>query len=122
MIRQPMPLLIWLILFLDALRGRRPMERSREEQAAVDAETASLRLFHFDACPYCRKVRRDIRLLGLKLPASDIKLDQEAREALIHGGGKKQVPCLRIEEPGRVRWLYESADITSYLRARFART
>ncbi len=29
-----------------------------------------------------------------------------------------QVPCLRIEEGERVRWLYESADIIAYLKKR----
>ncbi len=36
---------------------------------------------------------------------------------LIAGGGKSQVPCLRIEtENGDVRWLYESIDIVRYLK------
>ena len=33
------------------------------------------------------------------------------------GGGKRQVPCLRIEAtPGEVQWLYESMDIIAYLQ------
>jgi glutathione S-transferase len=37
---------------------------------------------------------------------------------LIAGGGKDQVPCLRIEnDDGDVRWLYESIDIVRYLKA-----
>ena len=36
---------------------------------------------------------------------------------LIAGGGKNQVPCLRIETgSGDVRWLYESIDIVRYLK------
>lgn len=41
----------------------------------------------------------------------------EFKTELISGGGKKQVPCLRIEtENNEARWLYESADIIRYLR------
>jgi len=37
---------------------------------------------------------------------------------LIAGGGKSQVPCLRIEgENGEVRWMYESTDIVRYLKS-----
>ena len=33
------------------------------------------------------------------------------------GGGKRRVPCLRIEAtPGEVQWLYESMDIIAYLQ------
>jgi len=38
------------------------------------------------------------------------------RDNLIDGGGKSQVPCLRIEsEDGAVQWMYESRDIINYL-------
>ena len=37
---------------------------------------------------------------------------------LIAGGGKSQVPCLRIEdEKGDVSWMYESLDIIRYLKS-----
>jgi glutaredoxin len=115
-----MPVLIWFILLSDALLGRRPIRRAAEEQARIDRESASLRLYHFAACPYCRKVRRDIRLMGLTIEMADIKRDAAAKATLVAGGGKKQVPALRIEEPSGVRWMYESRDISSYLRERFA--
>jgi glutaredoxin len=110
-----MPVLIWFILLSDALLGRKPIRRNGEEQARVDRESGGLRLYHFAACPYCRKVRRDIRLMGLTIEMADIKRDPSAKAALVAGGGKKQVPALRIEEPSGVRWLYESRE----LRERF---
>jgi glutaredoxin len=116
-----MPILVWLILAWDALTGRRPLARDAATQARVDKETAKLALYHFAACPYCRKVRRDIRLLGLDIEQRDIKQDRARRDELVAGGGKKQVPCLRVVEPdGAVRWIYESRDITRYLTSRFA--
>ena len=116
-----MPVLVYLILLWDRLTGRRPVARPAAEQARVDGETRSLALYHFQACPYCRKVRRDIRLLGLDIDMRDIKREPARRDELVAGGGKKQVPCLRVAEPdGRVRWMYESRHITRYLRDRFA--
>jgi glutaredoxin len=116
-----MPILVYFILLWDKLTGRRPLARSAAEQARVDDATRSLALYHFAACPYCRKTRRDIRLLGLGIEERDIKREPARKAELVAGGGKRQVPCLRIEEPdGTVRWMYESRAITDYLRGRFA--
>ena len=115
-----MPIAIWFILAMDALLGRKPKTRVGGEQARVASETKALHFYHFAACPFCRKVRRDIRLLGLDIEMSDIKRDTNAHGRLVAGGGKKQVPCLRIEEAGGVRWLYETRDIGAYLHNRFA--
>jgi len=42
--------------------------------------------------------------------------DREHAKALIEGGGKTQVPCLRIEgSDGEVQWMYESDDIIRFL-------
>jgi glutaredoxin len=115
-----MPIAIYFILLADLLLGRKPKVRSTEEQARVDERAKGLRLYHFEACPYCRRTRRDIRLLNVPIVQVDIKREPGAREALVAGGGKKQVPCLRIEEGGTTRWMYESRDIAEYLRGRFA--
>jgi glutaredoxin len=115
-----MPILVYFILLWDTLSGRRPLARSADEQARVDGEAGQLALYHFEMCPYCRKARRDIRLLGLHIEQRDIKKDPARRAELVAGGGKVQVPCLRISEPdGSVRWMYESRDIGRYLRQRF---
>jgi glutathione S-transferase len=116
-----MPILVWLILAWDALTGRKPVVRSGDEQTLVDRETAKLSLYHFRACPYCRKVRRDLRLWRLHLPAYDVRRDPSRLAELMAGGGKKQVPCLRIvEDDGTVHWMYESRAIGGYLVRRFA--
>ncbi len=55
---------------------------------------------------------------GLKIPLKDILFEPANSADLIAGGGKNQVPCLRIKnEDGEVRWLYESIDIVRYLKA-----
>ena len=41
--------------------------------------------------------------------------DKKNQAALIAGGGKGQVPCLRIDDgSGNVQWMYESDDIIRY--------
>lgn len=43
--------------------------------------------------------------------------DSENRSDLIQGGGRSQVPCLKIESTsGEIEWMYESDDIIRYLR------
>lgn len=57
---------------------------------------------------------------GLKIPLKEILLHPNNKSELIAGGGKGQVPCLRVEKQnGSVEWMYESVDIIRYLSARF---
>ncbi len=75
-------------------------------------------LYYFSTCPYCIFVRLAMLWWGLKVPLKDIMFNAGNSADLIAGGGKNQVPCLRIEnEVGDVRWLYESIDIVRYLKA-----
>lgn len=62
-------------------------------------------------------VRLALWWLGLKVPLRDVMFHSEHNAELVAGGGKGQVPCLRIENAGgEVRWMYESIDIISYLK------
>ena len=75
------------------------------------------RLYYFAICPYCIKVRLALWLMGIALPLREILLHPDNKAELIAGGGKQQVPCLRIEqEKGVVQWLYESGDIIRYMK------
>ena len=74
-------------------------------------------LFYFATCPYCIKVRLALRWMGIKLPLKDILFSSANKAELVAGGGKEQVPCLRIEhEKGDVQWMYESGEIIQYLK------
>lgn len=98
----------------------RPIQRSTEAQAAVDARTAKLALYHFPTCPFCIKVRRVTRRLALNIALRDARNDAAARAALLAGGGKPQVPCLHIvAADGSETWLYESDAINAYLEREF---
>lgn len=79
-------------------------------------------LYYFNTCPYCIKVRLALWCLGLKIPLRNINTQASNKTDLLAGGGKNQVPCLRIESAsGGIRWLYESNDIIRYLKAEFVK-
>jgi len=108
-----------LIVFINFVTRPRPMQRSEEEQARVNEEASSLTLYQFYACPFCVRTRRAIHRLNLPIETRDAQNDPVDRQALKDGGGKIKVPCLRIEEAGETRWMYESRDIIAYLEDRF---
>jgi len=109
-----------LILFFHWVFTPRSIVRAPEVQAAIDAQTNSLILYQYEACPLCVKVRRAMKRHALTIETRDAKRNPAAREELLAGGGELQVPCLRIEEGnGGYRWMYESADIIRYLEERF---
>lgn len=113
-----------LILTLNAVFPPRPAQRSPERQAQADAMTAGMILYHFEACPFCVKVRRMIIRLGLKIELRDVRKNPQFEKELMEGGKEYQVPCLKIpannEGAGTPeRWLYESSEINQYLENRF---
>lgn len=108
-----------IILVLNFIFSPKKQKRENSEQEAVDAQTKSLQLYQFEACPFCVKVRRDIRRKGLNINTIDAKKEDNKSELLAQGG-KVQVPCLRIEEGNKVSWMYESSAISNYLNDRFA--
>lgn len=110
-----------VILFLDRLTTPTPIARLPEDQKKIDAETAALALYHFEACPFCVKVRRHMKRRALNIELRDVKRNRTYDKELVAEGGKFQVPCLRIidQATGSTQWLYESDDIIRYLDQRF---
>ncbi len=109
-----------IIVLGDAITRPRPQQRSPQGQASVTRDAAGLSLYQFHACPFCVKTRRAIHRLNIPIALHDAKNDKLRREELLAGGGKIKVPCLRIEEQGETRWMYESDQIIAYLEQRFA--
>ncbi|RMG57334.1 MAG: glutaredoxin [Gammaproteobacteria bacterium] len=100
---------------------RREASRSPEAEQRLQAALEGMSLYHFPTCPFCIRTRRALRRMGIDLPLRDALHDPQAREELEQGGGRIQVPCLRIPDAnGKDRWLYESDDIIAYL-SRLAR-
>ena len=109
-----------LVIFISFITRPRPMQRAPEAQAEVDRAAADLALYQFRGCPFCVKTRRPLRRLNLPVELRDAANNAEHRQTLEAEGGKIQVPCLRIDEGGQTRWLYESSAINEYLEGRFA--
>ena len=96
-------------------------ERAPAAQAEVDRQCQSLALYQFSTCPFCIKVRQEMRRLSLPIEKRDAQHHAAHRNELLQGTGATQVPCLRITEAnGQTRWLQDSAAIVAYLRERFA--
>ena len=61
-----MTLVRWIlgrvILGLDALTSPKSVVREEAAQRAVDEITASMSLYQFKTCPFCVKVRREIKV------------------------------------------------------------
>jgi glutathione S-transferase len=75
-------------------------------------------LYHYPACPFCIRVRFALHRYGILIQLRDIDSHPDFRRQLLEQGGRLQVPCLRIENQGQARWLYESGDIIAYLKQR----
>jgi glutaredoxin len=95
--------------------------REPAAQASVDQQCQSLALYQFSTCPFCIKVRQEMRRLSLPIEKRDAQHNSTHREALLEGSGATQVPCLKITDAnGQTRWLQDSGAIVAYLRERFA--
>ena len=110
-----------IIIFLDWISGPKPPTHSAEVQQKLDAQTANLKLYQFQQCPFCVRTRRSIRGLGLNIETRDARNDLRWHDELIEQGGKYQVLCLRIDkDDDNIEWLYESKNFIRYLDQRFA--
>lgn len=107
-----------IIIFIDAVTRPKPMKRSQEAQSEADFRAEQLSLYQFHTCPFCVKVRRAIHKLNINVKLCDAKLDQFGKE-LLEKGGKRKVPCLKIDHNGTIEWMYESKTIIEYLQRSF---
>ena len=73
-----------------------------------------LELYHFESCPYCRKVRNFIDKNHLKsqIVYHDTHQDSAAAERLLKMNDDSQVPCLVIDG----KPMLESDDIIAWLK------
>jgi glutaredoxin len=111
-----------VMLLKERISKPKGMVREASAQKVVDLQCQNLALYQFQTCPFCIKVRQEMRRLSLPIEHRDAQRDTAHRTALLHGGGAIKVPCLKISDAGgKSQWLYDSAAITAYLRARFAK-
>lgn len=93
-----------------------------ERYAPADKpEQDHLALYHFETCPYCRKVQRVIDKLGLDVESRDISHSRKDYQDLLTARKRATVPVLRITSAdGEDRWMPESDDIIRYLERNYA--
>ncbi len=96
-----------------------PVKRTVSEQLRADRMANTLTLYDLNSCPYSAKVRRHLKHLNIAIMVKNLKRCHIYQNELIAGGGRAQVPCLRIETAQGSRWLYESEDIVRYLNKKF---
>lgn len=67
-------------------------------------------------CPFCHRVERVIKELGVDVEVRNIMGMNDHRNELIAARGRQTVPVLRIDSPdGESHWMPESGDIIHYL-------
>lgn len=110
-----------VMLLKERLTRPQGIIRPQAAQQQADLQCQSLALYHYKTCPFCLKVRQEIRRLSLTIAHVDAQAPGAHREALTREGGQTKVPCLKITDAaGKSQWLYDSDKIIGYLRGRFA--
>ena len=110
-----------VMLLKERLTQPTGMKREPAAQATVEKQCQNLALYQFSTCPFCIKVRQEMRRLSLPIEKRDAQHNLANREQLLQGSGATKVPCLQITEGnGQTRWLQDSDAIVAYLRERFA--
>ena len=109
-----------VMLLKERLQRPAGMVRTPKAQHTADAQCQSLVLYHYKTCPFCMKVRQEMRRLSLNIRHVDAQPEGGDRAALVAGGGLAKVPCLKITDTaGASQWLYDSDKIVAYLHGRF---
>jgi glutaredoxin len=110
-----------VMLLKEKLTRPQGLVRAPDAQQDVDLACQNLALYQYQTCPFCMKVRQEISRLSLNIRRIDAQPEGSDRQALLSGGGKTKVPCLKItDNSGNDQWLYDSEKIAAYLRGRFA--
>ena len=111
-----------LILLAEKLFNKPPIIREPMAQQAIDRETASMAIYEYRGCPFCMLTRRALHRLNLRIELRDALNSEQFKRELIEGGGKNQVPCLRITNADHSdTWTYESSDIIRLLEDKYGR-
>jgi glutaredoxin len=109
-----------VMLLKERVTQPKGVQRDAAAQAAVDLQCQSLALYQFNTCPFCIRVRQEMRRLSLPIEKRDAQHNTANRDELLQGSGATKVPCLKITEAnGQVRWLQDSNAIVAHLRERF---
>ena len=105
-----------IILFLDWMTSPKPIPVSPEKIKFIQEKAKDMEIYEFKACPFCVRVRRFMKKNNISITIKDARRNKDFADELLNGGGKLQVPCLKIGGD-KIRWMYESKDIIIFLNS-----
>ena len=108
-----------VIVFIDWVFSPKVIQRDSDQQSLVNEQVKAMHIYQLYACPFCIKTRRVLRRLNLPIVTRNVQIGSPYRAELESGGGRIQVPCLRMQQNGEDVWMYESSDIVRYLEKQF---
>jgi glutaredoxin len=109
-----------VMLLKERLTQPKGVQRDPAAQTTVNLQCQTMVLYQFSTCPFCIKVRQEMRRLSLPIDKRDAQHDSAHRAELLQATGATKVPCLKITDAnGQTQWLQDSTAIVTYLRARF---
>jgi glutaredoxin len=104
-----------VIIFLDFMFTPKSKVRDISSQDLVNKITKHYKLYQYNACPFCVKVRRFLKREAINIELIDAKNDV-FKKKLIKNGGMLKVPCLRVgSKKNQVEWIYESNEIIDFI-------
>ena len=104
-----------MIIFLDFVFTPKSKVRDISSQNLVNKITKHYKLYQYNACPFCVKVRRFLKKESINIELINAKNDV-FKKKLIQNGGILKVPCLRVEsQKKQVKWIYESNEIIVFI-------
>jgi glutaredoxin len=106
-----------ILLTLNFIFSPRSPRLDANAQSQLNQKTKGISLYELSACPFCIKVRREIKRQGMQIELRNLGANEAYREELVREGGKHKVPCLKITKSGeKDQWMYESSEIIQYLQ------
>ena len=105
-----------IILLLDWMTSPKPIPVSPEKIKFIQEKVKDMEIYEFKACPFCVRVRRFMKKNNISITIKDARRNKDFADELLNGGGKLQVPCLKIGGD-KIRWMYESKDIIIFLNS-----
>ncbi|AGB42223.1 glutathione S-transferase [Halobacteroides halobius DSM 5150] len=75
-----------------------------------------IKLYQFQACPYCAKVRRKLDQLGLEYEKIEVSKDKSKRTTIKELSGQIKVPVIQ-DSDGTV--VNDSSEIITYLEKHY---
>lgn len=109
-----------VMLLWEFIARPRGLKREPELQKAIDQQCQDLALYQFSTCPFCIKVRPEMRRLSLNIEKLDAQRSDTSREVAPRRW-RDQSALPEYQAPiNKPLWLYESGAIIAYLNKRFA--